>query len=488
MDNIALKLFAKTNLQTSISYNQVALVDKTPTELNLKQAIKIYLEHNIECLIKEVNFDLIKAKERLHIIEGLLIALEDIDNVIDLIKKSENSTDARNKLINKYNLSEPQAKAILAMRLSSLAKLEKIELENEEKELMLCIAGYEELLSDKNKQKEEIRKRLKDLVSKYGDERRTELAQIELPKEDKEIEEVVPVDVVVVTTQSGLIKKVPISNFKIQRKGGKGVKSVDDTILSTIKTNTVDYMMFFTDKGKMYRTVVDNIPDGTNVTKGVPISNIVKLEPGEKIIAVTSLHRAKMPEYVIFVTKEGIVKKTYLKEYLGAKKNAGIAAIKLREGDSAAAILFQDDEELFITTRKGMCIRIASKDIGAIGRVATGIKGIKLKEGDEVVSALSIHKLDDYVGVFTTNGLGKKVKLNEFNVQGRGGTGVTLLKTGANPGEIAGVAMIDDEDNLLITGTSSSICISAKDIPIESRIALGNILIKNNRVTNVTKL
>ena len=279
-----LKLFTKTNLQTSISYNQVALVNKTPTELNLKDSIIIYINHNIDCLIKETIFDLNKAKDRLHIVEGLLIALEDIDNVIALIKKSENSTAAKEALIKKYELSEIQAKSILAMRLSSLAKLERIELENEQKELMDCIAYYMTFLQDKKLQINELRKRLDTIVKKYGDKRKTELTQIDIKPEEKEIAEVIPVDVVVVTTQSGLIKKVPVSNFKVQRKGGKGVKSIDDTILSTIKTNTVDYMMFFTNKGKMYRTVVDNIPDGTNITKGTPINNLIKLDNDEKVI------------------------------------------------------------------------------------------------------------------------------------------------------------------------------------------------------------
>ena len=271
LDSIAMKLYSKTNLRTSISYNQVALIDKTPTELNLKQCIEIYLKHNIACLKKETEFDLNKAIDRLHIVEGLLIALEDIDNVIQLIKKSESSAAAKDALIEKYNLSETQAKAILAMRLSSLAKLEKIELKNEKKSLCDNIADYKTLLQSEYLQKQEIIKRLEEIVKKYGDTRRTELTQIEIPKEEKEIAEVIPVDVVVITTQSGLIKKVPVANFKVQKKGGKGIKTTDDTIMSTIKTNTVDYMMFFTNNGKMYRTVVDNIPDGTNATKGVQL-------------------------------------------------------------------------------------------------------------------------------------------------------------------------------------------------------------------------
>lgn len=488
LDSIANKLYNKTNLQTSISYNQVALIDKTPTELNLKQCIEIYLNHNKECLVKELNFDLTKAKDRLHIVEGLLIALEDIDNVIALIKGSDSSAVAKDKLMEKYNLSETQAKSILAMRLSSLAKLEKLELENEKKELLSKIAEIEDILTKEDKQISIIRERLEAIVKKYGDARRTELMQIDIKPEEKEIAEVTPVDVVVVTTKSGLIKKVPVSNFRVQRKGGKGVKSADDAIMSTIKTNTVDYMMFFSDTGKMYRTVVDNIPDGTNTTKGIPINSLIQLENNEKIIAVTSLHRKSIPQFAIFVTKQGMFKKTFLNEYLGAKRNAGIAAIKLREGDSVASVIFQDAEDMVIITKGGMSIRFETKSIGAVGRVAMGVKGIKLAEDDEVIAALPIHKETDMIGIFTSGGMGKKVELKDFPLQGRGGKGTYVYKPTAETGEVVGAAMLDDKDNVLLVGNYSSICISATEIPVVSKLATGNILIKNNRVLSIAKL
>ena len=482
---IVRKLFSKTPLQSSFSYNQVALVGKTPAELNLKQCIQIYLEHNINCLIKEVNFDLKKAEDRLHIVEGLLIALEDIDNVIALIKSSENSAAAKDALIKKYNLSEVQAKSILAMRLSSLAKLEKIELENEKNSLYDDIADYKTLLNSKDLQVKEIRRRLGEIVKKYGDARRTELAQIEIPKEEKEIAEVIPTDVVVVTTQSGLIKKIPVTSFKLQKRAGKGVKSTDDIIMSSIKTNTVDYMMFFTNKGKMYRTVVDNIPDGTNTAKGIPINNIIKLEPNEKVIAVTSLHRKTIPKYCIFITKQGLVKKTELSEYNNAKRNIGIIATKVKEGDSVANIIFQDDEDIVLITKKGMGIRIKTSTISPTGRVTMGVKGIKLYEGDEVITALPVHKETDKIGIFTSTGMGKKIDLKEVPVQNRDGRGLSLTTKDT---ELAGAAMISDEDNVLISGTNSSICITTKEIPLLSRISVGNILIKGNRVVSITKI
>lgn len=485
-DSVAMKLYNKTNLQTSISYNQVALIDKTPTELNLKQCIEVYIKHNEECLRKETLFDLNKAKERLHIVEGLLIALEDIDNVIALIKNSESSTAAKEALIVRYNLSEAQAKAILAMRLSSLARLEKIELENEKKDLFNNISNYETLLASEDLQKQEVRKRLESIVKKYGDTRRTELTHIEIKPEEKEVAEVVPVDVVVVTTESGLIKKIPLTSFKIQRKAGKGVKTTDDIIMSSIKTNTVDYMMFFTDAGRMYRCVVDNIPDGTNTTKGVPISSLVQLETNEKVIAVTSLHRKTLPKFALFFTKDGMIKKTFLTEYLGAKRNAGIAALKLREGDSVANVIFQDEEDVIVITKRGISIRFGTKEIGAVGRNTLGVKAINLNDGDEVLTALPVHKDTDMVAIFASDGVGKKVALKDFPVQARGGKGAIVHKCDSIT--LAGAAMVSDEDNVLINGTKSSICISTKDIPLLSKTAVGNILTKGGKVVSATKI
>ena len=368
------------------------------------------------------------------------------------------------------------------MRLSSLTKLDKIELNKEAQALSEQISYYTLLLESREEQIKVVRERLESIVKKYGDDRKTQLMQIEVPKEEKEIAEVVPVDVVVVTTQSGLIKKVPVSSFKVQKRGGIGIKSTDDAIMSTIKTNTVDYMMFFTDKGKMYRTVVDNIPDGTNTSKGIAINNLVKLEPNEKVIAVTSLHRKTLPQFAIFITKQGMIKKSFLSEYLGAKKNAGIAALKIKEGDSVAKVSFQDDEDMIVITKNGMSIRFGTKDIGAVGRTA-----INLNEGDEVLTALPVHKDTDAIGLITSNGMGKQVDLSEFIKQARGGKGTICYKL--NDGIVlAGAAMISDEDNVLISGNKSSICISAKEIPLQGKMAQGNIIIKNNLVISITKV
>lgn len=486
-DAIALKLYSKTNLQTSISYNQVALVDKTPTELNLKGAINIYIKHNIDCLIKETNSILIEAKDRAEVVAGLLKALEDIDNIIKLIRGSADSSEAKEKLI-KLGFSERQAKAILSMRLSSLTKLDGVELNKEAKDLDNKIKNLMALLESKDLQLAEIKSRLETIVKKYGDKRKTELTHIEVKPEEKEIAEVIPVDVVVVATQTGLIKKVPAANFKVQKKGGKGVKSQDDTILDVIKTNTVDTLMFFTDKGKMYRMVVDNIPDGTNATKGMPIASLIQLDQNEKVIGVTSLHRKTTPKFIIFITKMGMIKKSYLEEYVKTKRNTGIAALNVKEGDSVIDIIFQDEEDMIVITKKGMSIKFSTKDIGAIGRVAMGVKAIKLAENDEVVAALPIHRETDMVGIFTTSGLGKKVELKEFPSQNRGGRGTYVYKPTEGTGEVVGAAMLDDNDNILIVGNYSSICVSAKDVPLVGKTAIGNIMVKNNRVISITKI
>ena len=483
------QLYRKTNLQKSYSANQFALVGKTPELLNLKQYLNIYLQHNYDCIKREYEFDLKKAKDRLEIVIGLIKALEDIDNIISLIKASDSSSAAVQNLIKKYDFTERQAKAIVDMKLGRLARLEKVELNNEKEELTSTIAKCEEIINNVDKRKEIYLNRFNAFVKKYGkQDRKTELTHIEVSKEEKEIAEVTPVDVVVVTTKSGLIKKVPVSNFRVQRKGGKGIKSADDAIMSTIKTNTVDYMMFFSDTGKMYRTVVDNIPDGTNTTKGVPINSLIQLENNEKIIAVTSLHRKSIPQFAVFVTKQGMFKKTFLNEYLGAKRNAGIAAIKLREDDSVASVIFQDTEDMVIITKGGMSIRFETKSIGAVGRVAMGVKGIKLAEDDEVIAALPIHKETDMIGIFTSGGMGKKVELKDFPLQGRGGKGTYVYKPTAETGEVVGAAMLDDKDNVLLVGNYSSICISATEIPVVSKLATGNILIKNNRILSIAKL
>ena len=484
--SIVNKLFAKTNLQSSFSYNQVALVDKVPTELNLKDCIKIYVDYNIDCIIRETKFDLKKAADRLEIVNGLLRALEDIDNIIALIKSSENATAAKEKLISKYNFTENQAKAILAMRLSSLAKLEKVELEREAKELENKISDLKGILSSEERQKDILKSRLADLVKKYDDARRTKLTNIEIKPEDKVIEEVVPEDCVVILSQTGDIKRIPQKSFKVQRRNGKGVKTKDDVIMSTISTNTIDNLLIFTKKGKMFKILVDEVPVGTNIARGTHVGTLINMDSDDEVIAITSLARSNTSKYVVFFTKQGLIKKTPLNEYTKIKRSTGIAAIKINEGDSIVNVEFINEEEILIITRCGMSIHFESKNINPIGRVAAGVKAIKLNENDEVVIGLPIHENDNTVAIFSTKGYGKKTSIKEFNIQGRGGKGSIIYRPNAVYGEIAGATMVSDKDTILLSGQPNSICIAASDLPLLTKTSFGNIMIKSN-ISSIVK-
>ena len=481
------KLFAKTNLQNTFSYNQVALVNKVPTELNLKDCIKIYVDYNIECIIKETKFDLEKTKNRLEIVDGLLKALINIDDIITLIKKSDNATVAKEKLISKYSFTENQAKAILAMRLSSLAKLEGIALEQEKDELEDKLKQCNLILSFRNYQEDILKDRLKKLVDKYGDARRTELLNIEIPKEDKEIEEVTPEDVVVILTQTGNIKRIPKKSFKVQRKNGKGIKTKDDVVMSTISTNTIDNLLLFTKKGKMFKIIVDEVPVGTNASKGVYVNTLINIDQDDEVIAITSLARSNTAKYVVFFTKKGLMKKTFLNEYTKVKRSTGIAAIKLNEDDSIANVEFINEENIFVITKNGMAIHFESKNIIPIGRIAAGVKTIKLNDDDEVVIGLPIKSNEDIIAIFSTKGYGKKVSIKEFNIQGRGGKGLIIYKPSNIYGEVAGAAIIEKDDAILLTGQPNSICVAAVDLPLLSRTSFGNIMIKSN-ISSIVKI
>ena len=478
------KLFAETNLQTSFSYNQVALIDKTPTELNLKDCIKIYIEHNLECIKKEAQFDLEKASKRYEVVEGLLRALEDIDNIIALIKSSDNSKHAEQNLIEKYNFTENQAKAICAMKLGSLAKLEAVELNTEKADLAKIISDKNILINEETARLSELRKRLMAFVAKYGDPRRTELAQIEVPKEEKEIEYVEPEKCVVVMTESGLIKRVPTASFRTQNRNTKGVKTQDDITNAVIRTNTIDNLMIFTNKGKMYRLLVDNIPVGTNKSQGVPINSLVSMEGDEVATTMYSLYRDTDAKYVLFITETGLVKKTALEEFTKTKKKTGIAAIKIKEGDRLASVSLIKDEDIILLTKNGQGIRFKSSEINPSGRVAMGVKGITLKPEDKVVAGLVVRHDTDDLAIFAENGLAKKIKLTELVSQKRAGKGVIVYKNN----NIASATLITSGDRILVCGTKTSLCVAADDIPEMGRTSIGNQIIKGSQVLSVSKV
>lgn len=481
---IANQLFIKTNLQSSFSYNQVALIGKTPTELNLKDCCRIYVDNALTCLTKEKQFDLNKAQARLHIVNGLLKALEDIDNIVALIRKSASAAVAKEELIKQYNFSDEQAKAILAMRLSSLANLEKVEIESEQKELIATIGDITIWLNNPDKQFQSIKDILAALVKKYGDTRRTELAQIEIKPEDKEVISVEPEKVVVIMTESGLIKRVPASSFRTQRRGGKGVKTADDVVNAVIRTNTVDSLMIFSNKGNMYRLLVDSIPEGTNTTKGISVKNLIQMLPNENPTIIYSIYRDTDAKYVLFTTKNGLVKKTALDEYTKTRKRTGIAAITLRDEDSIASVSLIKDEPIIMLTKQGMCIKFNSSEITPTSRATSGVKGINLNEGDEVIATLVVRDNADTLGIFSNGGFGKRIAANDLVLQHRGGKGVICYK---GDDTVASGALLSDEDNVLVIGISNSICIPAKDLPILSRPAAGNIVIKD-RIQSVSKV
>ena len=488
-DAVAERIYQKTSFQSSFAYNMVALVDKTPTELSLKDCCRIYIKHNKECLIKESEFELNKATARLEIVKGLLKALEDIDNIIALIKKSENSTKAKEALIEKYNFTENQAKAILAMRLSSLTKLDSIELNKEAEDLKKKIYDLSYLLQSKQAQLNEIRKRLEELVEKYGDDRRTEITNIEIKPEEKEKKEVIPKDVVVVVDNAGNIKRIPKMNFKVQKKRNKGIKNLDDNILSTISTNTLDTLMVFTNIGKMYKILIDKIPEGDNGSKGVNLRTIFPFESKEKVQAVINLKDKTNAEYAVFFTKNGLIKKTDINEYKNVKRNNGTQAIKIKEDDELVNVTFLKDEDVLILTKKGNCIKIETKSIAPIGRITTGRKGIKLNTGDEVLIGLPINRKDEikYLIAASKEGNCVKVPLSDFITQGINGKGVKYIKLAATDIVINGI-ICTEEDNVLIIGEKHSKTIEASEIIKTPRDSTGRAIIKDENLKHLVKL
>lgn len=486
-DVIANHLFRLSALEDTYSLNHTAIVNKSPKVLNLKELIDVYIDHQVEVITRRTQFDLRKIDARLHIIEGLLKALEDIDNVIALIKASNNVQVAIEGLMKKYSLSEIQAKAIVEMKLRKLTGLEKVELEQENKELVEEANHLKSILGSTEVLNSVLIDELNEIKSNYGDARKTDVTNVIVKADEKDIQYVQPEEVVVVMTKAGNVKKIPAKSFKVQNRNGKGVKNQDDIILDVIRTNTIDTLMVFTALGKMYRLVVDQVPTGTNSSRGVAIHTLVKMEEHDKAIAITSLKRKTDAEFVVSVSEQGMIKKTKLEEYMKAKKS-GIAAVGLREGDSIANIVFIKDEQLILVSERGMSIRFKTDNIGSVGRTAIGVRGMKIAEGDRVVAALPINKDTDELAIFSQYGMAKRTPLKEYPIQGRDGKGTITYKPNDTTGVVVSAALVEDKDNVLVVGDQTSICISAKDIPSLGKASLGNIMIKGNNVMSVTKI
>ena len=482
---IIAKLFKLTRLEDTYSFNQVALVNKKPQLLNMKQLLEIYIDHQKDVLLRKTKFEAQKVADRIHILEGLLKALEDIDNVIALIKASESAAAAKVSLMSKYRLSEVQAKAILDMKLAKLAKLEKIEIENEKKELETELARLNAIIANPIPELINIFNYIKKT---YGDARRSTITQVATTKEEKEIEFVEPEKCVVMMTEGGLIKRIPASSFRTQKRNGKGVKNQDDITNAVIRTNTIDSLMIFSDKGKMYRLLVNDIPVGTNVSKGTSVKSLINMDMDEQPAVMYSIYRDTDAAYVLFVTKNGLVKKTPLDEYVKTKKKTGIAAITIKDGDELAAVSLIKDEQLILITSNGMGIRFDSKEISPTSRATSGVKGINMGDGDGIVAAIPVRNANDKLAVFAQRGMAKKFSLDELPIQKRAGKGLMCYKPTESTGKVAAATLIEDADNVLVIGDSTSICISAEDIPVLGRSSIGNQVIKNNTIKSVSKV
>ena len=483
------KLFALTDLQTTLSYNMNFIVNGTPKLCSLYTLIKCYVDHQEQVLLNATRFDKDKAERRLHILNGLIAAIDKIDEVIELIKGSSDKNDARIKLMNLLEVDGIQADAILDMKLAKLTRIDKNELINEKKEKERFIAECNRIINEKTYRDSLLIEKIDNLKKLYGDTRRTKLVNLESSsKEEKEIEFVEPEKCVVIMSENGLIKRVPSSSFKVQKRNGKGIKTQDDVVNAVIRTNTVDSLMIFTNKGKMYRLLVNDIPVGTNLSKGTPVSTLIEMESGEIPSTIYSIYRDTEAKYVLFVTKNGIVKKTSLEEYIKTKKKNGIVAITLKEGDELAAVSLVKDEDLILITEIGMGIKFNSAEVSATSRATTGVKGITLAEKDKVVAALAVRDTNDKLAIFSANGLGKKISLNELPVQKRAGKGLMCYKPTESTGKLAAAALVSDEDNILVIGNKKSICISAAEVPELGRASIGNQIIKEEKIVAVNKI
>lgn len=479
-EQAVLKLFSLTDLQTTLSYNMNFIVNGTPKMCSIMDLVDAYVNHQINVLLKSTEFDKEKAENRKHILEGLLLIISNIDKAIKLIRESENKDEAAALLIQNFSLDKIQAQAVLNMKLSSLTKLDKNDLIKELEEKKLIIAECNKIINEEIYRNEVLIKKIQKLKEKYGDKRRTELLNVEIDTKDKEIEKVIPEDVVVILSQKGNIKSIPKKDFKVQKRNGKGTKTKNDIILSTISTNTTDNLLLFTKQGKMFKILVNDIPQGTNSSSGTNITSFINMEQDDEVIAMTSLKRDNIPKYVVFFTKNGFMKKTVFEEYNKIKRKTGIIAIKLNDNDSITNVEFLNEENILIITKKGMAIYFESKNVSPIGRVTAGVKTIKLDSDDEVIVGLPIRSEEDTIAILSSNGYGKRVSIKDFTLQIRGGKGVSVYHINETYGHIASATTILETDNILLSGQPNSICVAATDLPLLSRTSFGNIILKSN--------
>ena len=478
-------LFLYTDLQSTVSYNMNFIVNGTPKLCSLLDLVKAYCTHQENVLIAATNYDLDKARARKHILEGLIIVIQDIDTAIKIIKESSDKNSAATALMSHFKITEKQAEAVLDMKLARLTKLDTDKLRKELQAIIDQIAEFEKILNNKDYRTSILINKITELRDKYGDARKTKLLNIAIPKKEKE-ERIIPDEEnVVVVTKNGDVKRIAKAKFKVQKRNTKGIKNYDGMILSTSAASTIDNIMVFTNFGRVYKMSVFDLPEGTNAAKGTNFSAIFKFEAGEKVKATTIIPSRTGAKYACFITKNGMIKKTALDEYNScANRSKGIIGIKLKESDAIVDVLLIDEEEIVIGTKWGQCVRYTTNDINPIGRVAIGIKGIKLNEDDEVITSKVVIS-DKKLAIVTKDGFGKKINISDINILGKNTKGVNVT----NKAEMAGMAFVNDEDALFIVGDKSEVCINSTEIPELNRTAKGNTLIKGNEyiysVTNV---
>ena len=465
------QLLKHTQLQDTFGVIMLALVNNEPKILNLLDMLKYYLKHQEEVVTRRTRYDLNKAEERAHILEGLLIALDHIDEVIRIIRGSDNVQSAKLQLIERFGLSDAQAQAIVDMRLRALTGLEREKLENEYQELMEKISELKAILADEKKLLGVIKEEITVISGKYGDDRKTSIGFDEF---DMSMEDLIPNEnTIVAMTKLGYIKRMSVDNFKSQNRGGKGIKGMqtidEDYIEDLILTKTHNYIMFFTNKGRVYRLKAYAIPEGSRTARGTAIVNLIQLQPGEKITAIIPMKEYQESDYLFMATKDGMVKKTPLKEYGNVRKN-GLQAIVLRENDELIEVKVTDDtKDIFMVTQKGQCIRFHETDVRVTGRVSMGVIGMKLNEGDQIV-AMQMHTQGESLLVVSAYGMGKRTPIEEFTAQNRGGKGVLCYRITEKTGDLIGAKLVhDDHDIMMITTEGVVIRISVDDISVIGR-------------------
>lgn len=481
---IANKLYRLTGLESSYSFNQVALVNKSPKLLNFKELCEYYLKHQEDVFTRKCKFDLKKLSDRVHILEGFLKAIEDIDNIIKCIKNSDSTTAAKVELIKRYNFSQVQAQAILDMKLSRLAHTEKIAVEKEMSEKRLQVDKLNNILSNESVASDTLCAELVEFKNKFGDERRTKVTQVADSKEEKEVAEIIPEECVVVVGKSGSIKRIPASSYRTQKRNTKGMKNQSEESISIVKTNTIDNLMVFSSFGKIYKLSVEDIPIGNNLSHGVAIETLVPMEKGEIFVTSAFLSRAtKSNEFVWFITKNGLVKKVNVAEYSEMKRKTGVIATNIKEGDSLVKVFVSPNTDIILFTKLGICLRFKGESLGSSSRTATGLKGISLSAEDSIVDVIALNG-EKEIAVFTRGGLSKRIPTDEFLVQNRAGRGLVCYKNA----EVVAACAINESDMVLITGDLTSLCIEANSIIPGSRTSQGGVTIKNSHIIDVIRI